>query len=56
MTQLEKDLIAFAKLTLATLELDEEWSSDTADVIAEIAFNLKLANPGTDGMFHSTVD
>jgi hypothetical protein len=52
-TRKELKLIEFAECVLARLENDEEWSADTTDDIATIAYNMGLAETGEDGMFHA---
>ena len=43
MAPTERNLIQFALNTLAILATDVEWTSDTADDIAEQAIHMKLA-------------
>jgi hypothetical protein len=44
-------LVRFAELTLAQMQADQDWGSDTMQEIAGFAFNLKLAYSGRDSMF-----
>jgi len=47
----ELTLIAFAEFVLTHLENQEEWSADTTDNIAEMAYHMELAETGENGMF-----
>jgi hypothetical protein len=50
----KKKLIEFALQTLGIMEEQTEWSSDTLDDIAQVAFNLHLATADKDCHFWIT--
>jgi hypothetical protein len=50
-TEKESTLIAFAEFVLTHLENEEEWSADTTDDIANMAFHMELAETGEHGLF-----
>lgn len=49
----KQKLIDFAIQTLAVLERDTEWSSDTTDEISDLAFGHELAHTDEGGFFKS---
>lgn len=50
-TRKQLKLIEFAEYTLATLEQEKDWSSDTTEEIATAAMDMGLAHTNGDGEF-----
>ena len=51
----EQKLAEFARVVLATMQADTEWSSDTLEAIANVAASMGLAR-GVDGSFRAMVE
>jgi hypothetical protein len=47
----EKNLLLFATKALEILQEHEDWSDETPEAIAMLAYDLGLAKTGDDGLF-----